>query len=268
MGAYFVFVFLVVVIVVAVFMMSRRGGTKLPSNEINPDQSRIISLAIGEEPSARKPAEPFRPAVKPSEVNTSISTLLPQHFIVFDLETTGLSSQQHEIIEFGAIRIDLSVNDHTTFRTLVRPAKKVPRKITEITGITQAMVEKDGLPLEDALLQFIEFIGDLPLVAFNAEFDMGFLSRAARKHGIVMNNRYTCALKRARRAWPGLSSYRLADLARLGKLSDRDTHRALGDCVRTMHIFVAATSQLGQKVRWSKPAIVPTPLPVAANRSV
>jgi DNA polymerase III epsilon subunit-like protein len=115
------------------------------------------------------------------------------------------------------------------------------------------MINGEGVGLEDALVQFMEFIGDLPLVTFNAEFDMGFLNCAAKKHARVINNRYTCALKRARRAWPELQSYRLKDLAKMGKLSDEDTHRALGDCKRTMIVFTAATSALGQKVRWTKP---------------
>jgi DNA polymerase III epsilon subunit family exonuclease len=182
-----------------------------------------------------------------------LATLLPQQFVILDLETTGLNSANDEIIEFGAIRVTLNSENQVTFRTLVKPQRKVPRKITEITGITQEMVENEGIPLGDALSQFIEFIGDLPLVTYNAEFDMGFLYSAATKHGVVINNRYTCALKRARRAWPGLPSYRLAGLAKMGKLSDEDTHRAFGDCMRALFVFTAATSTLGQKVRWSNP---------------
>jgi DNA polymerase-3 subunit epsilon len=197
-------------------------------------------------------------AIDPAPAKASnLSAFLPQRFIVLDLETTGLSATRHEIIEFGAIRVNLNSSDHDTFQTFVRPERKLSRKITEITGITQKMVDTEGVPLEEALTQFIDFIGDLPLVTFNAEFDMGFLYRAAQKHGVIVNNRYTCALKRARRAWPGLPSYRLVDLAKMGRLSSEDTHRALGDCARAMVIFTAATSTLGQKVKWSKPTGVP-----------
>jgi DNA polymerase III epsilon subunit family exonuclease len=182
----------------------------------------------------------------------NLAALLPRQFIVLDLETTGLSHDRDEIIEFGAIRVTLDSDNHQTFQTLVKPERKIPRMITEITGITQAMVDSEGAQLREALGQFIEFIGDLPLVAFKADFDMGFLYSAARKHGFVINNRYTCALKRARRAWPGLPSYRLVDLAKRGKLSLDEAHRSLGDCRRTVLIFTAATSTIGQKVRWSQ----------------
>jgi DNA polymerase III epsilon subunit family exonuclease len=200
-------------------------------------------------------AVPEYPAASPQPKIIDLPALLPLQFIVLDLETTGLNPHRDEIIEFGAIRVTIDSDNHSGFQTLVRPERKVSRKITGITGITQDMVNSEGLQLEDALTQFIEFIGDLPLVTFNAEFDMGFLHSAAKKHGKVINNRYTCALKRARRAWPGLQSYRLVDLAKMGKLSDEDTHRALGDCKRTMIVFTAATSTLGQKVRWTKSPI-------------
>ena len=123
-----------------------------------------------------------------------------------------------------------------------------------MTGITQEMVDNDGMPLDQALSQFKEFIGELSIVTFNAAFDMGFLHNAAKRHGIALPNSYTCALKRARRAWPGLPSYRLVDLAKWGNLSDTDTHRALGDCLRAALVFTSASSVLGQKVRWTKPS--------------
>jgi DNA polymerase III epsilon subunit family exonuclease len=186
----------------------------------------------------------------------SLSEFLPCEFVVLDLETTGLNSERDEIIEFGAIRVTLGADRQPTFQCLVRPARKVPAKITRITGITQTMVESEGLGPEIALRQFLEFIGDLPLVTFNAEFDMGFLQSAARKQGVTITNSYACALKRARRAWPGLQSYKLVDLAVLGNLSVDDAHRALGDCNRALIVFVSATQKLGQKVRWTKlPAI-------------
>jgi len=180
--------------------------------------------------------------------------ILPEQFIVLDLETTGLNPEIDEIIEFGAIRVNRDQNNHTTFSTLVKPEGKVPRPITEITGITQGMVDNEGLPLAEAMPQFVEFIGDLPLVTFNADFDMGFLQNAAKRQGLTIKNRYTCALKMARRAWPGLPSYRLVALAKMGNLPDEDTHRALGDCKRALIVFASAVKEIGEKVAWSTPS--------------
>lgn len=170
---------------------------------------------------------------------------LPQRFVVFDLETTGLDPAQDEIIEIGAIRVSRDSNVHDTFCALVRPTRPLPKKITQITGITQAMVDNEGEPLEKVIREFATFIGNLQLVAFNAEFDMAFLQKAAKQYGIVNNNPISCALKMARRAWPGRRTYRLTDLAKDGGLSDQETHRALGDCKRALVVYAAAASKLG-----------------------
>ena len=170
---------------------------------------------------------------------------LPEQFVVFDLETTGLDPRKHEIIEFGAIRVNRDSINHDTFQSLVKPSRKVPKKITELTGINQAMLDAEGEPIESALREFLNFVGDLHLVSFNADFDMAFLQSTATKHSISIGNPVSCALKMSRRAWPGRKSYRLADLAKDGNLRSDGTHRALGDCQRALIVYTAAASKLG-----------------------
>jgi len=63
-------------------------------------------------------------------------THLPERFVVFDLETTGLDPSKHEIIEIGAIRVNRDSDQHESFQALVKPAGKVPKRITELTGIS------------------------------------------------------------------------------------------------------------------------------------
>jgi DNA polymerase III subunit epsilon len=170
---------------------------------------------------------------------------LPERFIVFDLETTGLTAGTHEIIEFGAIRVNRNAVEHETFQMLVKPQRKVPKKITELTGITQQMIDAEGGSLAEAMQGFVGFVGDLRLVSFNAEFDMAFLDAACDQLGRPrVRNDVPCALKMSRRAWPGRKSYRLADLARDGNLSAANSHRALGDCERALIVYCAASSRL------------------------
>jgi DNA polymerase III subunit epsilon len=107
------------------------------------------------------------------------------------------------------------------------------------------MVDQEGEPLESALRGFCEFIGDLPLVSFKADFDMGFLRNAANRQGIPIRNQVSCALKMERLAWPGRKSYRLRDLAEDGNLSNEDEHRAIGDCKRAVIVYMAAAMKLG-----------------------
>lgn len=171
--------------------------------------------------------------------------ILPPRFVVFDLETTGLEPDKHEIIEIGAIRVNRDSDVHDTFQVLIKPTKKIPKKITQITGITQDMVEGEGEPLESALRSFHSFIEDLPLVTFNAEFDMAFLHIAASQHQLTISNPVSCALKMARRAWPKRKSYRLSDLARDGGLSGEGAHRSLEDTKRALIVYTAAAAKLG-----------------------
>ncbi len=181
-----------------------------------------------------------RPAA-PADVS-----MLPERFVIFDLKTTGLRAEEHEIIEIGAIRVDRDGENHQTFQALVRPKKRVSKKITEITGITNEMVQADGIELVEALAEFRDFVGDLPLVAYNAKFNDAFLRAAcAATASDHFANEICCALKLARRAWPQRKSFRLSDIARDGNLSMDDTHRALGDCRRTMIVYAAAAREVG-----------------------
>ncbi len=196
----------------------------------------------------RETTEQPEPEPEPSR---TLGELLPPQFVVFDLETTGLHPASEEIIEIGAMKVTLDTSIQPAWHTLIKPRKKIPKAATRVNGITDAMVEADGIPLDEGLRQFLEFVGDLPLVSFNAAFDIAFLKAAAERCGMRLAHKYTCALKRARRAWPELESHRLSYLAEVFKLDREDEHRALGDCKRAAWVFLAATSALQMKVRWS-----------------
>jgi DNA polymerase-3 subunit epsilon len=75
---------------------------------------------------------------KPKKIDLSI---LPEQFVVVDFETTGLDADKHEIIEIGAVRVNRDSNMHKTFSALIKPKNKVPKKIAEMTGITNEMLE-------------------------------------------------------------------------------------------------------------------------------
>jgi DNA polymerase III subunit epsilon len=174
-------------------------------------------------------------------------SMLPSQFVIYDLETTGLNCESHEIIEIGAIKATRDSNMHATFQTLVMPIGRISAKTTEITGLDRSKLKKDGIPIKEALQDFIEFIGDLPLVAYNADFDRGFLKNACEQSDLpTLRNSSYCAMKMARKAWPGRGSYKLSSLADDGNLSRDNEHRALGDCQRTLIVFVAAARKLGK----------------------
>lgn len=170
---------------------------------------------------------------------------LPETFVVFDLETTGLDALSHEIIEVAAIRYRKGSTSHQTIQGLVKPSKKVPAKITEITGITQQMLEANGEPLADVMRDLMAFIGNDRLVTFNAEFDMAFLHAATSKLGLPrLKNPVSCALKMARRAWPKRKSFRLNELASDGQFASGTAHRALEDARCALIVYAAAVAEL------------------------
>lgn len=168
-----------------------------------------------------------------------------QEFVVFDIETTGLDPRQHEIIEIAALLVDgskiggASLMNVQTVQCLIKPKRRIPRKITDITGITQNMVDQKGVFLADAIIEFTRFVGGRRLVAYNAKFDVSFIEAAM---GRELENPISCALKMARRAWPRLISYKLSEIAK--SVDAGSAHRALADSHRALMIYMAAAQVL------------------------
>ncbi len=229
--------------------ISAEEADKRPLDDARQDPPAQI---VSDPPAREAVAVASPPKPKPDPVQVDMRRLLPQQFVVLDLETTGLHASTCEIIEIGAVKVTLDESEHPSFQILVKPRKKVSAKIVSITGITQQMLDEQGVEIEDAMSQFIEFIGDLPLVTYNAAFDMPFLWAAASKSGVVVENRYTCALKRARRAFPWMENHKLVTVAAHLNAPDNDHHRALADSIRATHVFWHATKQLNMKVQWKK----------------
>ncbi|MBN2022765.1 MAG: 3'-5' exonuclease [Pirellulales bacterium] len=171
---------------------------------------------------------------------------LPERFVVVDIETTGLDPDRHEIIEIGAIKVNRDSTFHQTFQALVRPTRRISTRITEITGITNEMLRQEGESLETALRAFAEFAESLGIVFFNADFDRAFLRAAALRARVRLRGHTACALAMARRAWPGLGSYKLTNLAKIMGLGTSGAHRALKDCELTAHVYFAAANALGR----------------------
>lgn len=181
--------------------------------------------------------------------NRQVSNLsmLPERFVVFDLETTGLDSDRHEIIEIGAIRVNRDSKNHDTFSTLIKPRGRLSSKITKITGLDRATLIADGIAIEEALAEFRSFVGDLPLVAFNLEFDRAFLLAECRRAEMPpFPNNADCALNMARQAWPGRRSYKLSNICSDAGIKIVAEHRAFPDCERALHVYVAAAQRLGR----------------------
>jgi DNA polymerase-3 subunit epsilon len=164
-------------------------------------------------------------------------------FIVADLETTGLSTATCEILEFAAVRVETCGTLAREYTQVVRTMSPVPSFITRLTGITQAEVDRHGVPMVQAFSSFLEFVEDLPVFFHNASFDRRFLGAAADRSGLPFANPTHCTLALARHAWPELPSHKLEILARHVGASN-PTHRALADVRTTVAVALAAHSRL------------------------
>lgn len=179
------------------------------------------------------------PAPKPAKSTLTYNT---SQFIIFDLETTGLDAYRHEIIEMAALKY--SNGNFAEFQFLIKPQQKIPSFITNLTGITQAMVDKHGVSELQALRQFIDFIEDYPLIAYNASFDRRFIAASSEKHSLTVANSYQCALQMARKAFPSLSNHKLITVSQSLQLSQSQAHRALADCHLTAAVYLKAAEIL------------------------
>lgn len=160
-------------------------------------------------------------------------------FVVFDLETTGLSPARSRIVEIGAQKVDhLAMG--ARFETLVNPGVPLPVAITALTGIGRDEVR--GAPDPDlAVRRFLSFAGDAVLVAHNARFDMGFLDRAVeRLTGRRVAAPVVDTVWLARRLLGGRTTrFGLQPLAYFFGTSVTPCHRALADAAATAEILVA-----------------------------
>lgn len=153
-------------------------------------------------------------------------------FVSLDLETTGFDPVKNKIIEFGAIKFDLDGNTET-LQFLTNPGVPLPDIITHITGITDEDL-KGAPPFDEKIEEIKEFIGDLPILGHNIQFDINFLN--ANNVSTDKNPLYdTCQL--ASILLPGLSSYSLEILTHHLQLTHEEKHRALDDAIAAMELF-------------------------------
>lgn len=171
-------------------------------------------------------------------------SFLDKQYIIFNLVTTGIDPLESDIIEISAIKVNRDSYIRRTWQSLVMPTRKIPENITNITGITQKMVENDGEKLEELISEFAKFSGNLRLVTYNAEIYMRFINNAANKCGLTIKNPITCVLNMARRLYPRIDSHSLSDIAGACGLLMQRKNIALNDAELTLAIYEATASRL------------------------
>lgn len=166
----------------------------------------------------------------------------PAEYVVIDTETTGLDPDYCELIEAAAVRVvdDIEVE---RFQTLIKPNDPIPDFITELTGITNEMVNDAPTP-DIAIPELINFIGDSIIVAHNAHFDINFLYDYSEQYiARPFSNDFICTMRISRRVFPEMSNHKLKTLCK-NILGIVPPHRALGDALAAWEIFKACKAEI------------------------
>lgn len=165
--------------------------------------------------------------------------------VVFDIETTGFGPIKDHIIEIGAVKI-IDGKQVDRFSTFVNPDTPIPYEIEKLTGITDQMVLE--YPMIDQILpEFLEFCKDCILVAHNASFDVGFISKKAEMLGIMTEFTVIDTVALARLLLPNLNKYKLNIVAKELGISLENHHRAVDDAKATAEIFMKFLEQLKEQ---------------------
>ncbi|HPE68232.1 MAG TPA: 3'-5' exonuclease [Thermotogota bacterium] len=171
-----------------------------------------------------------------------------QPWVVVDTETTGFSPRAGaKLLEIAAVRVEGNRVCPEVFQTFVDPGVSIPRQITRLTGLTDAMVAGSP-PVQEAIGQFSLFIQDALLVFQNAPFDLAFLDDACRCSGMeVFVNPYVDTIHLSRALFHGKHNLD-AILQRLRiSIPPDQRHRALGDARATAQAFVRMVEKVGQQ---------------------
>jgi len=165
-------------------------------------------------------------------------------FAVLDLETTGHSTADDDIIQVGIVTLDEEMNVLGTYSSFVRPRIAIPPFITGLTGITDDHVA-DAPPLEDVLLEVIPILDEAVLVAHNAGFDSGFLNASLDRCGYMpFTGRRLDTIDLLRMLFPTLTTYQLGAVTEAFGIEHDRQHQADSDALATAMILKACIGKL------------------------
>ncbi len=159
--------------------------------------------------------------------------------IVFDTDTTGIGADEHRIIEIGMIELDNRLPTGRTYHQYINPEREIDAGALRVHGITQEQVANEPRFIE-IVDDLLEFVGNLPLVAHNASFDMAFINTELQRCGKVpLENDVVDTLALARKKLPG-GRHSLDALCRHYEvdLTVRKFHGALLDAQLLAEVYV------------------------------
>lgn len=164
-----------------------------------------------------------------------------KRYAIIDLETTGGKAMRDRITEI-AIVIHDGTQIINQWETLINPECYIPYGITQLTGITQEMVE-DAPKFYEVAKQVVELTEDTIFVAHNVRFDYGFIRAEFQRLGYAYTRKQLCTVRLSRKTFPGLRSYSLGNLIQHFNIEVDARHRAMADTLATVDIFERILNQ-------------------------
>jgi DNA polymerase-3 subunit alpha (Gram-positive type) len=172
---------------------------------------------------------------------------IPENFVIFDLETTGLNAKKDRILEIGAIHINkkdfLATGKVNTFECFIKQDSPIPLESQEIHHITDEMVV-NGYSEHEALTKFFRFCDKKWLLSYNSPFDVGFLLSTGKRCNYPVEledlesveDIYKLAKKYINKGL--VANKKLHTIAEVIGIKNTNPHRALGDALTSVYVYI------------------------------
>ncbi len=185
----------------------------------------------------------FRQARRYSSKKNKKDPITP--YIVLDIETNGLDPLQDDIIEIAAIRVE--TDNYDEFSCLISNERALPDEIVKLTGITDQILAEEGQNIISALSEFVNFIGEFPIVGYNLYFDIDFINSSLRDlNRDTIKNRKIDLMGLVKKEKMFLKSYKLKDVLPTYGINEPVLHRALEDARLTHALAIKVNGFEGQ----------------------
>lgn len=180
----------------------------------------------------------FSKAAKFETVKHFLNYAEAKGYVILEIKTTGLDCKRDRILEIGLLKVREGAVEEQ-FQCLIRSSQVIADSITEKTGITKEMTQRDGLAEREALERIREFIGDDPVVSSNLKLCLDFIQMLGRQSGNPLMIRQTRdVMQLARRKLEDLEDVSLDTVAARFSLKPDKIRRALPDCILTHQVYL------------------------------
>ena len=177
-----------------------------------------------------------------------------REYVAFDLETTGLSVEEDQVIEIGAVKVK-NGKIAGKYNCIIYPEREVSDFIIRLTGITRKMLD-GGIPMREGVEGFLAFSEGYPVLGHNLMFDYRFMKTAAKRFHYAFEKEGVDTLRAARLLLRGLESKKLSSLCEHYHYVNQAAHRAYDDALATAVVFESMKREFGEDQK----VFVPEPL--------